>query len=210
MAPFLIGLDLDGVCYQYEKTARYMIRRRMEDRGETPPYELSEPSQSWNWIREYAPAKDWDWLWAHGTAAGLYRYGHVVSGSIEGVQALNELGDVVVITARPKDAVHDTMVWLSTMFDKAPLSGLVIQSGNGQKKSDVQPAPDVFIDDAKHNADDLLRNTSSHVVLFDQPWNQDYVPWEGPKSKRAESRYRFERASGWREVVSAVRRLAAA
>lgn len=192
MQNFIIGLDLDGVCYHFDRTARYMLRRRIFDRGEAVPAELYHPSPGWNSIEEWVSPADWDWLWSEGVEAGLFRYGHVVGGSIEGVQALSQLGDVVAITARPMAAVHDTLVWISTMFDKAPLSGIVIQSF-GQKKSEVNPTPDVYIDDALHNAEDILRNTLSTVVLYDAPHN-NYAPETD----------RLVRAKGWDDVVRIV------
>lgn len=192
---FIIGLDLDGVCYHFDRTARYMLRRRISDRGELVPEELKHPSLHWNSIQEFVSECDWNWLWTEGVKEGLFRYGHVVGGSIEGVQALNKLGDVIAITARPKAAVHDTLVWLSTMFDRAPLAGIVIQS-YGQKKSEVRPLPDVYIDDATHNAEDIVSNTTSRVVLFDAPYNTDYP-----------ERLRVTRARGWQEVVETVTKM---
>lgn len=189
MTDFLFGLDLDGVAYEWEKTARYMLRERIRTRGETPPPELSVASSGWNSIQQIVSREDWDWLWTGAIKNGLYRYGHVVTGAIEGVRALNNLGDVIAITHRPKAAVHDTLTWLSFMFDKAPLAGVVIQS-NGQKKSEVKPRPDVYIDDAVHVANDVLLNTWSQVILFDQPWNQEAGP-----------AMHLYRAVGWDEVV---------
>jgi hypothetical protein len=79
------------------------------------------------------------------------------------------------------------------MFDRVPLSGVVIQF-NGQRKSQVFPKPHVYIDDAPHVAKDVLENTDAHVVLYDSSLNQDVE--EGP---------RLRRAKGWRDVVDAVR-----
>jgi 5'(3')-deoxyribonucleotidase len=193
---FTIGLDLDGVVYQWSKTARYMIRRRIEDRGETVPPELYQESQDWDWIRTHSPGQDWKWLWTEGTKAGAYRYGHVVSGAIEGVQELTKIGDVIVITARPRDAVNDTLAWLGTFFDKSPLAGVVIQS-DGQKKSEAVPGLNVMIDDGPHNIMDILENTKADAILFSQPWNQNWSP------ERTE--LRLFRAKGWRETVNRVR-----
>lgn len=192
---FLIGLDLDGVCYHFVRTVNYMLRRRFIDRGDAIPDVLTRQWNHFDELEGIIPSADWRWLWTEGVEAGLFRYGHVVGGSIEGVQELNKLGDVIAITSRPKTAVHDTIVWLATMFDKAPLSGIVIQSF-GQKKSDVLPTPHVYIDDAPHNAEDILLNTSARVVLFDAPWNQD-----------VEETSRLVRAHGWREVVEAARNI---
>lgn len=192
MSDLLIGLDLDGVCYKWDETARYMLRQRIMAKGANPPAELFFPSQTYNSIQEIVSPGDWKWLWTGAISEGLYRYGHVVNGAIEGVRELNLLGDVVVITHRPQAAVHDTLAWLTFMFDKAPLTGVVIQS-NGQGKSAVTPTPDIYIDDMPHVANDILLNTASQMVLFDQPWNQGFEPSA-----------RLVRAKGWRDVVTAV------
>jgi 5'(3')-deoxyribonucleotidase len=174
-----------------------MMRQRFKNTGRVIPPQLCEPSTSWDHIMDAVTPRDWQWLWTEGVANGLFRYGNVITGAIEGVQELNELGDVVSITSRPKAAVHDTLVWLSTMFDKAPLSGLVIQTNKEQRKSDVIPEPDVYIDDALHNAKDVLDNTDSKIILFDQPWNQG-----GPPDNS-----RLIRVSGWTAVIQAVKEI---
>jgi hypothetical protein len=196
---FVIGLDIDGVCYHWDRTARYMCRRWHTDRGLEVPEALFTDSTEWGTIEKAVPGECWDYLWSTATEDGLFRYGHVVGGAIEGVQALNKMGSVIAITSRPKNAVHDTMVWLSAMFDKAPLSGIVIQSF-GQKKSEgIAPRPNIFIDDAMHNIDDLVENTKSfqRAVLFDRPWNQGY------DHPHLNSKWR--RAVGWDQVVELVR-----
>jgi 5'(3')-deoxyribonucleotidase len=198
MDDFIIGLDLDGVCYHFDRTARYMLRQRIVSSGRIVPDDLLVPAAHWNSIRDCVTDDDWDWLWSDGVRAGLFRYGHVVGGSIEGIQALNNLGDVIVITARPKEAVHDTLVWLSTMFDKAPLSGVVIQS-HGQKKSEVNPRPHVYIDDGVHNVNDILDNTKAPVILYQQPWNSGY-----PVNDWSLAGIRVYPAQDWNDVVRAV------
>jgi 5'(3')-deoxyribonucleotidase len=191
-----IGLDLDGVCYQWSATAQYMLRERMLARGETPPVELFQEPEYWDWIEDYTSPEDWSWLWSGAIEEGLYRYGHVVKGAIEGAQAISKLGETTVITARPKAAVHDTMAWLELMFNRVPLAGVVIQS-DGQKKSEV-PGIDVYIDDAKHNLEELLDNTEAAVIQFVQPWNEDFEP------RDTFSATRLFRAYNWREVVTQI------
>lgn len=198
---YLIGLDIDGVCYHYDRTARYMLRRKLEDEGREIPWQLREPSEDWDTVSNAIDPADFEWLYAEGVHRGLFRYGHVVSGAIEGVQSLNEFGDVIAITTRPKLAVHDTMVWLSTMFDKAPLAGINILS-HGQKKSAVRPQPNIYVDDATHNIEDIIENTPDYVrvVLFGQPWNTKFEGFDDPKKDK-----RWKRSEGWRDTVDLVR-----
>lgn len=190
---FTIGLDCDGVCYAWEKTARYMLRGLLRSQGRDIPHELTVPSTHWDSVPESVTAEDWKWMWSEGVRNGLFRYGHCYPGAIEGAQALTELGDVMLITSRPKQAVHDTAAWIGFQFDKVPLAGIHILS-HSEPKSQVSPAPNLFIDDAVHNLDDLLPNTKDHVrvILFDQPWNQGY---------EHELSHKWKRASGWPEAV---------
>lgn len=162
---FNIGLDLDGVTYHWERTARYLLRTY---RGCA---NLADYSQSWDWIEEQVSREDWAWLWDEGVKHGLYRHGHVVTGAIIGAKALCELGDVFLITSRPKFALKDTLDWLSLHFNEVEFSGLNILSF-GQLKSTVRPDCDVYIDDGDQNLHDLT-GAGKHVVLFDQPWNQE-------------------------------------
>lgn len=194
-----IGLDLDGVCYKYEATARYMLRRHIIARGDEPTPGLSVVSKEWDWIKYHTAARDWAWLWKGAIEEGVYRYGHVVEGAIEGAQAISKLGETTVITARPKAAVHDTMAWLELMFNRVPLAGVVIQS-DGQKKSEV-PGIDVYIDDAKHNLEELLDNTDAIVIQFVQPWNSGF------QAKTLLQGSRLFPARDWREVVTIVQDL---
>jgi 5'(3')-deoxyribonucleotidase len=197
MPNFTIGLDIDGVVYQWDKTARYMLRRRITERGDKVPEKLYHESDSWGTIEETTSCQDWRWLWNEAIDEGLYRYGHVVTGAIEGVRELSKLGNVVAITSRPSAAVHDTLVWLATFFDKSPLSGLVIQS-NGQQKSEVIPRPNVLIDDGIHNVIDVTSNTNDmHAILFVNSANADWRPTANLN--------RHWRAEGWPQTVKAVK-----
>lgn len=198
---FLIGLDLDGIVYQWDSTARFMLRHHISSEGRQPATELFFPSLDYNSIQSMVTEEDWQWLWTDAITDGLFRYGHVEQGAMEGVRDLANLGDIVVITSRPKAAVNDTIGWLAMMFGRIPLAGVVIQS-NGQNKSDVHPTPNVYIDDMPHIADDILDRTHSSLVMLDQPWNQGY---EGGPEELFLRRLRLFRAKGWTDVVRAVK-----
>lgn len=162
-----IALDLDGVCYAWDKTARYMLRKKIAATGQVIPPELFRDSQHWNEIEEVVGPENFQWLWTDGVRDGLFRYGHCYTGAIEGVTELCEMGDVHIVTARPKTAYKDTIDWLSFMFDKSTISG--VHFTGGESKSSV-PA-DVYIDDAPHNIEQLLK-AGHQVVSVLRPWNQ--------------------------------------
>lgn len=181
------GLDLDGVVYKWDRTARYMLKLYL---GE----DLPPDSDSWNAIEESVPGWKWKWLWTEGVKRGLFRYGHCYKGAIEGVQRLGELTELVVITSRPKSAVQDTLDWLS--YNRFPVAEVHIL-GPDQKKSDVLPVCDFYLDDGLHNMQDLAVNTAAELLLWNRPWNQDgYLEEMIPGCVR--------RVSTWPEVIEAV------
>lgn len=159
-----IGVDLDGVVYEWEKTARYMLR---EYRGlRHPTYGLHKASDSWDYIPRQVSPEDWYWLWHEGVDRGLFRYGHVTKGAILGLQALLGAGhDLLVVTHRPKAAVQDTLAWLAYL--NIPWSEVHILS-NGEPKSSV--FAEVLIDDKPENVIEW-RDSDRRALLFHRPWN---------------------------------------
>lgn len=171
MATKRIGVDIDGVMYQWSKTARYMLREILPD----SPYKKTGPlgmeSQSWDYIQQNVSKEHWRWLWDVGIPKGLFRHGHLYPGTIKAIRELADLGDVVLITSRPKAAVPDTAAWVA--YQQLPISGLHIVER--EPKSTVRPTCDVYIDDKPENCIDLLQ-TGALVCMPDRPWNQGDVP----------------------------------
>lgn len=174
-----IGLDIDGVMYKWDKTARYMLREVLPD----SPYrsslqkDLHIESPTWDYIQDTVSKEHWDWLWTEGVRLGLFRYGHLYPGTIQAVRALAEIGEVVAITHRPKQAVNDTLDWLS--FQRFPLSGVHLLT-NGESKASIYC--DVYLDDKTGNVVDLFKNTCADVFLMRRPWNMDFgtIQTKGP------------------------------
>jgi len=166
-----VGLDIDGVMYKWDKTARYMLRDVLPN----SPYKevLQQESQGWNWIQQQIAPEHWDWLWKQGVRLGLFRYGHMYPGTVQAVRTLASRGhEVVLITHRPASALSDTLAWLSLM--DFPIKGLHILT-NMEPKSLVQPQCDVYIDDKPENVVDFAVNTQAKIVaLRDQPWNKHF------------------------------------
>lgn len=167
-----IGLDIDGVMYTWDRTARYMLRKVLPN----SPYidTLREESQSWDWIKDKVSPEHWDWLWTEGIRLGLFRYGNLHTGTIQAVRRLAELGEVILITHRPRAAVTDTLAWLA--FLNLPLAGVHILTDQ-QPKSIVCPQCDVYVDDKWENVQDLYTNTHAKAVcLMRRPWNAMMLP----------------------------------
>lgn len=164
-----IGVDIDGVMYMWEKTARYMLREILPNSPYTKDGPLGEVSNGWDFIQNNVAPEHWKWLWKEGVQLGLFRHGHLYPGTIKAIRQLAELGEVVAITHRPKAAVHDTLAWLA--YQNLPLSGLHILT-NQEPKSTVRPECDIYIDDKVENCIDLYANTDARAVyLMGRYWN---------------------------------------
>lgn len=177
-----IAVDLDGVTYEWERTARYMLREYRGCKG------LESQSTHWDWIKERVSADDWHWLWADGVELGLFRYGHCVRGSIVGLKALIAAGhSLVAVTHRPSSAVPDTLAWLA--YNQVPWAEVHILS-NGEPKSSI--AADILIDDKTENVREWTMGRGRKAILYDRPWNKK---WNG---------FYIDRAKNWKEVVGLV------
>lgn len=160
-----IVVDLDGVLYEFDKTARYMLREYLG----LP--DLDTEAQYWDDIKDRVPKSAWRWLWNEGVELGLFRYGHMVQGARRGLETLSAQGhELVFATHRPKQAVSDTVDWLSLYLKGVPYTGLHFMS-NGEKKSTIPG--DVLIDDKPENVVDWYYFGDGAGILFDRPWNRE-------------------------------------
>lgn len=171
MATKRIGLDLDGVCYEWERTARYMLLNILPNSPYTKDGPLGKESTSWDYIEENVSKDHWNWLWDEGVKLGLFRHGHLFPGTIKAIRQLADIGDVIVCTSRPPQAVPDTVAWLA--YQQLPIRGIHIL---GKEPKSSIPTCDVWIDDKPENCKDLL-TTGAFVCMPDRPWNQcGWVP----------------------------------
>lgn len=162
------GIDIDGVMYEWDRTAGYMLRNVLPNSPYSKDGPIGRPSTNWGYLKDNIAPEHWSWLWKEGVQLGLFRHGHLFPGTIEAIRKLSECGDVIAITSRPKQAVHDTMAWLA--YQNLPISGLHILT-NEEPKSSVLPHCDVYLDDKPENCQDLLENTAGNVFLMTRPWN---------------------------------------
>lgn len=172
-----VAVDLDDVIYPWTDTARAMLREY--HKIEVPP------AQTWTWIRDHVTPDKWNWLWTEGVDRGLFRHGALSAGAEPALRQLAQIGDLVVVTARPESARWDTYAWLSRY--KIPVNEVHVVAG--RPKSTVRA--DLYIDDSPHVIADLIANTTAHVVCYAHPWNDD-LGWQGR---------RYRRFSDWRDIV---------
>jgi 5'(3')-deoxyribonucleotidase len=181
-----LGIDLDGVVADF-------------NRGWTSAYNLAfdatlapEMVVSWNSPLALTHFTDMDafWSWAqdHG-GHSVFRYLEAYPGATETLRALNGEGhDIVIVTAKPDWAVHDTLEWLAD--HRVPMRQIHFT----EDKHTV--ACDVYLDDAPHQVRELAehRGATATVCRFVRAWNQ---PVAGAHD-----------VHGWQEFHDLVRTLA--
>ena len=172
-----IAVDCDGVLYEWDKTARYMLRTYRGCEGlEEESREWLMPDQSWHSVTK----EDWRWLWSEGIELGLYRYGHVVKGGVQGLRTLQAMKhELILATHRPKAAVMDTLAFIHYISDSKREP--VIWQGfhlltNDEPKTVVDA--DMLIDDKPDNVV-TWAEAGRHALLFDRGWNQEVIPSPG-------------------------------
>lgn len=167
-----IAVDCDGPLYEWDKTARYMLRTMRGCTGlSTPSREWLLPNQDWHSVTD----EDWEWLWTEGVRLGLFRHGHLTTGAMVGIRDLRDAGhELVLVTHRPKEALRDTNAWLELHFGNEypyPWAGQHILS-NLENKAQVDA--DVLIDDKPENIIDW-QNAGREAILFDREWNRNFA-----------------------------------
>lgn len=158
-----LGLDCDGCLFDWEGTARFLLRHY---HGITLP-----PSKNWDYIREQVPTSVWRWLWGPGVRKhGLFRHGSIYPGAAEVIKDLAKEHTLVLVTHRPKRAALDTHDFIS--YHRLPFDEVHVMPA---KPKSTVPC-DVYVDDSPKVIEDILANTSAHAVLMMRPWNEGYAP----------------------------------
>lgn len=193
-----VGLDVDGVLYRFTDTAAFLIKQHWDVElpagGEWP---------TWNYVKDNVTPEIWKWLWSDAiTEHSLFRYGSLYKGAREFLVHTEPYCDNIIITSRPPTAVQDTVDWLS--YQRVPMSGIHIL---GQEpKSSVQPQCDVYVDDALHNIQDLIENTTAHTIMPDKPWNQGTI-YATLGIKTDLIGRTFTRTSSWEEIEDVIHKI---
>jgi deoxypyrimidine-specific 5' nucleotidase type C protein (NT5C) len=191
-----IIVDLDGVCYEFCRTVRYMLNHYLG-------MELPSVSVFWrSWWPSQIGQDEWKWVWTEGVRLGLFRYGHMTGGTRIALDSLVSEGHSLgIATTRPMEAQTDTLDWISLFFHRIPLRG-----GIHFTVDKWQIAGDVLIDDSYENCSAWMENApvfekERAALLFDQPWNQQ----TGHTDEYLANERGIYRVHGWEEAVSWVR-----
>lgn len=187
--PFVLGVDLDGVCGDYTGAFRAVVAAERGVDAST-----LGPQRSWEFTEWGVAAEEFDRF--HRTAVlehRMFRTMEPLPGASEVLWRLSDAGVWVrIITHRlcvnwgHAVAVADTVEWLDR--NGVPYRDICFLG----RKPEVEA--DAYIDDGPHNVE-ALRAAGNDVIVFDQPYNRHL---DGP------------RAAGWAEVEDLVAGLATA
>lgn len=168
-----VGVDVDGVLYQWEPTARLLLNREFG-------LELTE-SPYWNYLNDNTTKAQMDWLWdSHFTYPagldappvtfrGVFAYGPAYPEAAKALREIRSLGHkIALITSMPNEAISERVNWLRTagmVFDE-------FHTTHAKDKSKV--ACDVYIEDSAENITRIAEERPhAGVYLVDRAWNRN-------------------------------------
>jgi 5'(3')-deoxyribonucleotidase len=161
-----LGIDLDGVVADFNTG---WIRRYNADFGADVAFDAVV---SWDGIPSLTHFRHMDefWTWARDhDGHSLFRHLDPYPGAIETLARLNADHEVVVLTTKPRWAVHDTFAWIAD--HRLPTQEVHILFDKWRVDCDV------YLDDSPNMVAELARRRpGSKVCRFVRPWNK---PVEG-------------------------------
>ena len=158
-----LGIDLDGVVADFNSG---WMRRYNDQFGTSLD---SSMVTTWNAMLELTRFDTMQefWGWAEGgTRPSIFRDLPTFPEAVPTLQRLARDHKIVIITTKPRWAVHDTFAWISEKG--LPTSEVHMIS----RKWEVEC--DVYLDDAPHLLPRLVTyRPDATVVRFARPWNHD-------------------------------------
>ena len=182
--PIVLGVDLDGVCADYEGAFRHSVARQLDRSPDTmPPQTIMDAYSQWGLTFEQFEQ-------AHRRAVTedrIFRHMAALPGVSDALWELSDAGVWIrIITHRlifnwaHETSAADTAAWLDAQ--QIPYRDLCFI---GDKPN---VGADLYVDDSPTNIVSL-REAGRSAIVFDQPYNRHLA---GP------------RASAWDEVVTLV------
>lgn len=157
-----LGIDLDGVVADF--ATGWVKRYNGEFDSDLSPEQIDH----WDAMGELTHFESMGefWKWASRSERGsIFRHLDTYPGAVETLRRLSRNHEIVIITAKPDWAVHDTFAW---MADHAiPTREIHVTEGKWRVPCDV------YLDDSPRQIAELHRNRPEAVVCrFVRPWNE--------------------------------------
>jgi len=165
-APFVFGVDLDGVCADYTLAFRDFCAERLKRAPETLPLERSWDFREWG----FDAAQFEELHRAAVTDGRILANLEAIEGAADSLWRLSDAGVWIrIVTHRlyvnwgHSAAAGDTVAWLDDA--RIPYRDLCFVGA----KRDV--GADAYIDDGPHNIESL-RAAGRAAIVFEQPYNR--------------------------------------
>jgi len=171
-----IGVDLDGVCYDFTASLRhYLVTHEGYDHADLPGGGADDPDTTWEFYKDCWGLTTEEFLTAcdRGVDAGIV-FGHrePFEHTVETLERLREKGHRLhIITSRSfgTRSHHNTSDWLER--HRVPFDSLVFSD----HKTIIRP--DVMVDDYEKNFRAFM-DLGIPCLLYDRPWNR-HIPDSG-------------------------------
>ena len=162
MSRLRLGIDLDGVVADFNRG--WMSRYNAEFGTSLDPADVAK----WDGLADLTHFDHMGqfWKWASGgEKPSIFRDLPLIAGAHDALEQLSAEHAVVIITAKPRWAIHDTFAWLSD--NKIPTREVHITS----KKWEVEC--DVYVEDSPFQLPNLVEHRpDATVIRFIRAWNQ--------------------------------------
>jgi 5'(3')-deoxyribonucleotidase len=162
VSPLRLGIDLDGVVANFN--GGWMARYNAEFKANLTP----DLVQKWDGLADLTHFDHMGqfWRWARGgDGPSIFRDLPLVDGAGGALQELATAHHIVIITAKPRWAIHDTFAWLAD--NEIPTREVHITS----KKWEV--ACDVYVEDSPFQLPAIVENRpDASVYRFVRAWNR--------------------------------------
>ncbi|MDP8959299.1 MAG: hypothetical protein M3N51_08925 [Actinomycetota bacterium] len=158
-----LGIDLDGVVADFNSG---WIRRYNQDFGA----ELrSDAVQVWDGLHELTHFPDMKqfWAWAQGHGGGsIFRRLEPYEGALEALRRLDREGhEVVILSSKPRWAVHDTFAWIADQ--RLPTCEVHLTEAKWRVPCDV------YLEDAPHQLAKIHDSRPEALTCrYVRPWNR--------------------------------------
>lgn len=164
--PLRLGIDLDGVVADFNAG---WIERYNAQFGSAL---LPEHVDIWDaptLLTHFTDMSEfWSWARTAGGGASIFRVLQPYRGAIEALDRLAKRDRVVIVTTKPRFAIHDTYEWLAE--HRVPTTEVHIVDD----KSEVDC--DIYLDDADHNIEALVAaRPNSLVCRYVRPWSTSHA-----------------------------------
>ena len=164
--PYVLGVDLDGVCGDYTEAFRTVVAEELGRPVDDLPLE-----RSWDFAEWGLDAEEFERLHHLAvTERRMLSWMPPIDGVADSLWRLSDAGVWIrIITHRlyvnwsHATAIADTVVWLDRIG--IPYRDICFM---GDKP---EVGADLYVDDGPHNID-ALRATGNRVIVFDAPYNR--------------------------------------